>query len=436
MQIIRDEDRLLEISQIKDIERISFQDIFATEGHTPVILPGFIITYGDKNTMLFLTAQDKFFEEYVRKIREVYLEEKDHVIREGIMGKQYIHIDDLSRQMLLNGDLDNVDGIYKHYDGEESYKESLLFEEDRLTAQLPIIEYHLREIAKTFGLTIGKITTSEGINGVYYMKTTIGKKPVILPVYFEQRENDWKIEIGNVLEDSIPLQIEGTYTKDGIKVHAYIEEYNYSDYTTYTLDKKKMTKAREITYNGKMIHYKEEDLPQVDGTIPNTYVELDDENDDLEWYQLPWNAFLGTKEKDLCLKEDGEIEEGEGEHRLIDRKIVYVSPRKDSFYIKEIATKRYQRRIDDRTLAQSVVLDSVNKSVIGRQKDNISLLETHFADGGVRGFYKTQLAGNYFYQIVEGEFKKENKKFIGREDGLQDKTDLLDPKVYSKKVGD
>ena len=54
MQIIRDEDRLLEISQIKDIERISFQDIFATEGHTPVILPGFIITYGDKNTMLFI----------------------------------------------------------------------------------------------------------------------------------------------------------------------------------------------------------------------------------------------------------------------------------------------------------------------------------------------------------------------------------------------
>ena len=130
MQIKRDEDILLEISQIKDIRSITYKDIYASHSSSPTILPGFIVTYGAKNTMLFLTSQDKFFEEFVRKIREVYLEEKDQVIREGIKGKEYIRLDPLSRRMLLNGDLDEIEEVYKQYDGRESYEESLLFEED------------------------------------------------------------------------------------------------------------------------------------------------------------------------------------------------------------------------------------------------------------------------------------------------------------------
>ena len=94
MRLHKDEQKLLEIRQIQDIESIELKDIFQSNinGKRHVV-PGFMVVYGEPLKIIYLTTQDKYFEDYVKRIRQVYLEEKDLVISEGIMGKKYLTID-------------------------------------------------------------------------------------------------------------------------------------------------------------------------------------------------------------------------------------------------------------------------------------------------------------------------------------------------------
>ena len=239
MKTVITNDQLLTIRQIKDITSIEYKDIFLNVANgEKQLVPGFIITYGNSNTIMFLTTIDPYFDEYVRKIREVYLLEKDHVIRDGIRGKEYIKIDPLTKEMLLNGNIEKTAAMYEEYATAESYQESLLMEEDRLKAHFSIIEYHLKEVLKRFNKTITHIECSEGVNGVYFIKALIDNSPVIIPMHFEEQEDSWKVILGNLLENAIPIQMEGLFTKNGIMIQTTINEYGYSDYSAYTVSMK------------------------------------------------------------------------------------------------------------------------------------------------------------------------------------------------------
>lgn len=432
MRLKKDEKELLEIKQIKNIESIKLEDIYQPiVNGKRYLVPGFIITYGEPSKIVFWTTQDKYFEEFVRKVKEVYLEEKDQVIREGIMGKEYIRIDPLSKNILLNGNLEKLEGLYEHYKGQEGYNESLLFEEDHLKAKTSIIEYHLQEVAKRIGLSIGKIKISNGMNGCYYITTTIQKKPVILPVYYEEDKDNWSIDIGNVLEDAIPIHMEGNFTKEGINVFCTIQEYDYYNYTSYILKRGKMVQEREIHYNGNLVHWKEDDLPKCKEPEESKIAEIDGKHQ-LTWYALPWNGFYGVKQEDKCLEEDGTLTDRDGSERMITTSQVYISPNKQSIFAKEQQEKRYKRKIDDRMISQSILLDRINKTTIGIQRGENMLIETTFDSNGPNGFYQEHLAGQYFYQVSDCFLTEGTRRFIGKEDQVEEKTDLLDEKIYRK----
>ena len=432
MKTITTKEELMRIRQIKNITSIEYKDIYLPNSNgNKQLVPGLIITYGDTNTLMFLTSSDPFFDEYVRKVREVYLEEKDHVIREGIKGKEYIQINPTTKEILLHGDLENTTSRIQKYAATSSYKESLLMEEDRLKAIFPMMEYHLKELLKRFDRNISQIKCSEGINGVYYLTAKIQNTPITIPVYYEEQEDSFKITFASLLEDAIPIQMEGMFTKSGINIHTYIEEYNYSDYTTYQVQNNKMVKEREIHFEGRLRHYEKQDLPVTSKDEAESIYKIEGESNGITWYQLPWNAFIGLREDKWYMKEDGTRSKQEENERMVENKIIYLGKNQDSFYMKEIASKRYHRKLDDRTEGGNLLLDYQNMRKIGLLSKDSCIIETHFIDRGVSGKYQEALSGNYFYEIYDTNLNQ--GRFINQKDGLEEKSDLFEPKKYIKK---
>ena len=427
--------QLLTIRQIKELSSVEYRDLyFANPNGKQKLVPGFIITYGPNNNILYMTSADPYFDEFVRKVREVYQEEKDHVISEGIMGKQYIQIDDLTKSMLINGELESTSELYKEYAKEYSYQESLLMEEDKVKALFPVIEYHLKETLERWETRITDIKLSGGVNGVYYLNAKVNQKPSIIPIYFEPKEDGWKVTLGNLFERSIPLQIEGHFSTNGIFVSARILEYEYEDDTFYQIRNNRVWKEREIYQKERMIHYETKDLPVTSKKEPQEVYEMDASAKKIEWYELPWNSYLGLYEDKWYMTDEGERQEEESPHRMVENKIIYLSKTQDTIWTKEIASKRYHRKKDDRTVGGNIQLDYMNKRRIGKLTKDAALVETHFTRNGVTGKYKEALSGKYFYQIYQPDLTKEKARFIDQNDQVDEKTDLFDPKQYIKET--
>ena len=433
MRITKTDDRLLEILSIKNLNSIQYKDLFiANPNKKEVLAPGFLITYGPNNSIMFLTTLDPFFDEFVRRIREVYLEEKDHVIREGIRGKEYIDIDPFTKEMLLHGGLEETSSLYQQYATASSYNESLLMEEDVLKALFPIIDYHLKETMMQLQKVLTNTKLSGGINGNYYITGMMDNMPVLLPIYYEGKDNEWKVTVGNILENAIPIEMEGSISSKGIRVLCSIPEYQYIDYTTYTIENNKPIKERRVEHKEKILRKEQVSLPEADAKEPSIIYALDYSPENIHWYYLPWHGCLGLYEDKWYMTEEGEKTEEEQRDRMVHNRIIYLSVTKDNFFLKEIASKRYHKKKDDRTLGGNIRLDDMEKRKIGFiTKDGI-LVETHFSNRGVTGKYQEALSGKYFYQVFT-ELDKEKGHFIDQRDGLEEKSDLFDIKKYYKK---
>ena len=88
MKIIKEDDTLLKIKQLKDIRSIDFIDLYMNSSKDKVkIIPGFLVFYG-RGEELFLTSRDKYFDQFVKKIHEttyikqfaIYINWKQYVI--------------------------------------------------------------------------------------------------------------------------------------------------------------------------------------------------------------------------------------------------------------------------------------------------------------------------------------------------------------------
>ena len=135
---------LIAINQIKDLVSVHFEDMYLS-GYSGKarIVPGFSIHYGH-NQYMILTTLDRHFKEFVERLRKVYQEEKDHVVSRNFLGEQKIQIDELSKSILLSGELEQISDLYNHYENSHGYDQSLIFEIDRINAIIDIAKYHLQ----------------------------------------------------------------------------------------------------------------------------------------------------------------------------------------------------------------------------------------------------------------------------------------------------
>lgn len=434
MKINRTSDELIKINKIKNIRSITFKDLYETRAKEKnIIMPGFMIL-SDEGFM-YLTSGDEYFEDFVRKIREIYNEEKDETYEDGILGKKKLEIDPLAKSLLENGHVSNTSDLYSFYKEKTSYQESLLFERDRLKSFRGIILYHLKETMKLFNKTLTDVRLSNGMNGIYYLRCKINNEPQILPITYQQSsDNLYQIVVGNLFDKAIPLNMEIMFTRDGISVNNAVPEYELTDYTKYEFNSKG-TMEREIHLEKKLKHYEKKDLPTTTNVEENL-VRLDNSEPVSVWYKLPWNAYEGVAIIDKGIEEDGTLSNGDSPDRLISERLVYLASENDDFYIKDTITKRYRKKSRKLEERQEVIFDSLDKEIVGLQQKQGYIIETSFLGNAITGFYKTNLLGNMFYHITseldKTKLTKDNIKSLGREDGLEEKVDLLDIKKYIK----
>lgn len=437
MRIQKMNETLLEINQMKELISVDYKDIYYNGPQEKrKIMPGFLVFYGNLKH-LFLTVADPYFEDFVRRLKEVYKLEQDKVLQEGILGEERISITPFTKSLLLNGDLDTTSSLYQFYKGKTSYEESLLFESDKRSTLIPIIEYHLKETMKLLDKTLGEIHLSEGINNSFYLKTIINNTPMILPITIEEiSSNEYLIQVGNLLDSAIPLKMKITFTKDGIHVRNEIQEYQIVDETQFVVSEFESLQKRDIYKGNKLIVYEDKRLNPKKNPIENTTA-LDNQEQKMVWYSLPWDAYLGVKEDIKYLREDGEFSEEETKDRMTTKRVAYASRKKDTFLVKEMMSKRYEKRSETIMDAKNVVFDYLNKTIIGLKQETGYIIETSFEGPAKTGFYKTNLDGKHFYHIAR-ETNLENLQEsslipLSREDGLEENVDLLDIKKYEKK---
>ena len=432
MRVKRDEANLLKIHKLENIESIEIKDIYQSLANgKSYIVPGFMVVYGNPVDIIYMNTQDKYFEDFVSRLREVYLTEKDNVIDNGILGKKYIQIDPLSKDLLLNGGLEHLDEFYSLYEGKQGYDESLSFECDLLKSMFPIFKYHLKETLANLGLTLTYCKLSEGINGVYWVNVMIDMIPKNLPIYYTHDEFSHSLEIGNITDNAMPLKIDLTFNNESINIHSHFSEYNYSDYTSYLVKNSIPYKEREVYKDNRLVHWESNPLPISDGVIPGIWSTLEQINN-MVWYQLPCGSFYGISTTDKCIEGFGKYTDSDGEHRMITNEHCLVIPTEDNVFMNDIITKKYVKRIDDRTIPLGITLDKVSETSIGIIKPEGVLFERHFADTSPNGYYKKHLANKYFYQVYDNSLSKENMLFLSRKEGIQEPSDLLEPKIYTR----
>ena len=416
--------RLLEINQIKDIISIDYKDMYyGGNQEKRHIMPGFLVFYGNLKSM-YLTIDDPYFEEFVRRIRSVYLEEKDY-IQDGVLKNKKILINSLTESILLNGSLDNISSLYSFYDKKDSYGETLLFESDKLHAFFNIIEYHLRIVLKTYAKTLEDVKLSDGANGNYYLSGVINNESVLLPLFFENDDNSYHIVIGNVLEDSLPLNMDILFMDNKISVRVDDRKHNITDISSYNYENGRVKEKRLVIARDELIGKSEDILDKVDNPSSDLAA-LDNDLEEPTWFLLPWGGYLGFNEKIDYIASNGDITNEETDKKFSNKRMVYVTREDNSFYIKDFYSKRYICNSKDIASNKDVVLDYLNKKIIGIKNDDGYVVETSFTGPGRTGYYKAYLEDKYYYHMcLEKDISKFNLIPLSRESGLEDKVDLI-----------
>ncbi len=422
----------IRIKNLKNIQEIYLQDIqpISLKGHINLV-PGFWVYCLDPYEIIQYYADEPMFEEFVLRLKEVYLEEKDSLLN------GHIKIDPKTEKLFLEGNLEQLKGIYKFYQNQEGYNYSLLFKEDRLRARLPIILYHFKEASKYLVKEMRDIIPSKDIS---FFSTIINNMPKKLLLDYDEDENSWTIEIGNIFNRPMPLIIKAEIDKTKLAIKCEVPELEFLDETTYQIENGKVIKEREIYSKNDLLHYFKNNLEIVDQELPNKWLMQEEQKHD-NWFKTPWGGYIGITEKNEVINvSTNKVKDENGLDSLREEKdiiqtieTIYITPSEDSVLIREIASKDYYKKANERYTLMRIPLDKMNRTSIGIIKNNRLLLETSFDKSGLIGAVKKKLAGKYFYHIANLESIKDTIQFIGKEEGIYDSVDLLDAKIYEKR---
>ena len=412
MQIKKMDENLRKIEELINISSIEYKDLSTTKNNKYTVIPGFMVFYNGLNC-LYLTSQDKYFLEFIKKLREVYLEEKDKVIRVDSFGNNhYIDIDDISKELLLHGELNNIPDIYSFYKNKQSYDKSLLFTDQELKSILPIIKYSLQDTLSLFSVTLNVDNNINGYVNNYYI---YGKKNDILclmPIYYQKEDyNSYRIEIGGLFDKTMSIVMNIRFRNDSLEINSRIDDISFSNNISYKFINNKLVEKQIVYINGEVKLLKTNNVNTID--FPSNFKYL--ESNDMTWYNLPWNALYGIKKEINRLNDEESIDI---EHTT------YLDIQPISFIMKDYLFKQYSNVIK----SNRFILDNVVSQTIGYKYNDNSYIETSFMDTNTNGYYKQHLGGKYFYHVSSKSLIdsiKEDYIPLNKMMGILDKTDLL-----------
>ena len=459
----------LQINQIHNIESIKFCDLSIvgsskdedTEAYERIhdvgghlFIPCLIVIY-DNNNIIGLSSLDKHFDKLVKKIKEVYLEEKDRPIP-GHEFIKYISIDDYSKKILESDSSIKTSDLYSFYKDKTGYDLPLISKQKEVIGFLPLIEHILStNLEIIYGTDTKKFKSNNlikgyGPKGDYILFGSIGYKTVTLPMLVEKTDdNTLSIIIANALGELKPLTINIFFNKGSLDISSISEDNNYEYIESYTYNNGELSKIEEIYSDDRIIFYKPTkyqgsdvapNISKIDAPIkpkksPDASLEnevdmtLETENEKLKWFDLPWGAKIG-------FSNDEEIVDDFTKVTI--KKVQYIGINQDVFVNLTSAEKRLSRLNKDYSHAQDITIEDVDKTMVGFREGDITYISTTFGDSGVLGEYNSYYAGKHFYHVTgESDFEKINNSNIhsvGYECDVAEREFIIDNIKVIKKV--
>lgn len=418
---------LIDIYNIRNLEYVNFWDLHGTSDSKVLVIPAIMINY-DGGKTLNLCAKDKYFDTFVRKVVEVYNDEKDNILEDSLTDpfrmRQSIKIDERTKKILSSGVLEDINRVYSFYEGKESYDNSLLFQIDEVKSLLPIIRYHIK---KVFSMTDVVVSFDEDITGYRSYYTLVGKLNGI-DKYFvlsfnKIDSNSYEVSIQGLLSNNVPLNMSIDFTKDSLLVNTSMGDNMVSCCSEYLVTNEVVKERHTIRKDGLPIGYENRDLVEVENDISNI-TDIDSDTR-FKWFRLPWGAMYGI---------DNNIVDVSDTEKVIERHNMYVDTMNDSFCLREYFSKSYHRNRTVSVDAMDVILDEVRKNVTLVCIDSIKgiyALESSFLDKVAKsGYYDEKLAGNYFYHLVSSNdgikgISREGLIPVSKNDNVLSGVDLL-----------
>ena len=431
-------DRLLiDIYNIRNIESIKLDDFVSknsSENSKLVVVP-LLTVFCDGNKVLSLSSKEKYFNTFVKKVVQVYNDEKNNILEDSLTDpfglNSNIKIDDYTKKILESGLLENSNELYKFYENKECYEYSLLFQKDEVKLLLPIVKYHIK---KLFSNTDKEVTFDDEFIGYRNYYLTSGKIDGVyteIPfLYNKLNDNEYLFEVGNLLDRCSSLKININFNKDRIVVRCSLLEYKIVNTFTYLITDGVVKSINDAIKNDITVKYENIDLSECNNNLLNI-VNFDRESK-FKWFMLPWNAYYGINTNVTNLSE---IEKN------IEISSMYLYSLDKSFMRKEYFSKNYKRNDTISVSGENIVLDSMKKNTLGiNLLSDIYFIETSFLDSLYsNGYYDEKLKNKYFYHLVRSDngisgIDRENLISIGKLDEVLDNGDILNDELVLKLV--
>lgn len=433
MQIYGMDPELVSIYNIRNLESIKIWDLVTSSPTKMIVLPAILISY-DGGKFFHLCSKDKYYDVYVKKVMEVYHDEKNNILEDALTDpfrlRNTIVIDERSLSILESGELKRKSEVYAFYVGKDSYNQSLCFQRDEVAAFMPILIYHLERL---FTFTDRVVSIDGELNGYrenYILNGKVDGIDTIFPFTYEKVSSDEYIfHIAGMLGKSEPINVRIEFANDGITVTLTIPKNELIATSKMSFTNGVIKSIFDVQRKGLTICYKNEDLSEAE--LENKNIADLDYDTKLKWFRLPWGALYGI---------DTSIEDLSETEKIISVESMYIQELLDRFMKKEFYSKTYKRNKTVSVEANDMVLDQVDKTTIGFSIDpenNLFVIETSFDD--LTSDYTA--SGKNFYHAVESVdgikgIKRENLVSLGRKEELIYKSDLVNKSKILMLVGE
>jgi hypothetical protein len=427
------ESELVRINKIKNLQYVSFYDLSVPrkDGNiTRNVLAPALMVKADGDTYNYSIA-DKYFVHYVHKVISVYRKEKKKVYLEGAVPSLIpdgIEFHDANSKKILE-DARFLEGkeITGFYEDKDSYENSLLFQIDEVKSIMDIIRYVINDFSNFVDIKIKLSDKYAGYRNNYKIESEVnGLFTYLLVRYNKISDNDYQVTISNLNGACRPYVVDIQFLDNRINIVGKYQRLTIG--SEFRVDETGGSYLKYSYSDGKQIFYDTGDLEEVD--VPNkNLVNLDHDNE-LTWYKLPWDAYLGRTVL---------VDELDVTTKIQTNQIIYLDVIGDNFYKREYYTKKLTR---DKTNTQNRIMltvDALRKVTFGfKLNDDNYLIETSFKNALGDGEYQEKYINRFFYHLAKANdvngIKKENLIPITK-DIISDKNDLLrEEKV--KRIGE
>lgn len=418
---------LVQIYNIRNLESVKVWDLVQNEIGKRVIVPAIMIIY-DGGKQLNLCAKDKYFDIYVKKVVEVYKDEKDNILEDNLTDpfrlKSRIDIDDNTKKIFESGNLEKINEIFHFYQGKEAYDESLMFQIDEVRPLIKLVQYHIRRLFDNTDRNISFNDEFSGYRDNYLMSGQINGIESYFPFSYQNNDDSYEFWVNGLVNQNKTVKVSVSFKKDEISVEVKIDGFELVEVSRYIITNGVIKEIHDVTRRGITVGYKNNDLERLDENPLQNIAELD-ENANLKWYKLPWGAVYGCE----IAVEDVSITE-----KIIEIQNIYVDTFDGGFIKKEYYSKNYKRNKTVTLNAEDMMLDELKKTVVGISIDKdgkLFVIETSFdKDGNQEDFYNGTYGGRHFYHgcyADEGIKSVEKRRLVtlSRKQNVINNSDLV-----------